>query len=448
MNRPNRYISPIRIKNKNLCSPLKSRKSLATAFAQTTTKDEQSVDDPTNASIISEGSPLKHRSRQSFPIWDFDKGISTSDCAKGGTISYREKRNPLSSTRLSCYKPKINDNYTLPHYKSVDDFLFLNSDETTSDASSNSEHERDQDKIKLNRPLSGDFLRDDEHSCKQIINDTIINTDNLTTNGTRRQFDETYGFVLNNTKSAKSLENIFEPKLYALASSPKKNRKDINMANISEKIKCMSSRTQKLFSKIYANNNDTTNNDKQKQQNKNSTINRTVVSERKPLAGATGTIKVTKNRRSLSYGNLPVLEDFRQTLRNFTKTDSNRKNLKIKEETIDDESLAGCARSVSIHDKKEDHLHNAEDADSGILVNESGQSSIVDVEFGHRFDETFAMHRPDNLDLDFKFVRLVIDENERERCLGFSVKAIRSEGMNRTCGYIVASINPGGVADR
>lgn len=443
VNRPSRYISPIRIKNKNLCSPLKGRKTLVAAAA----KEERSVDESANASIVSEGSPLKHRSRQSFPIWDFDKGISSADCVKGATISYREKRNPLASTRLSCYKPKINDNYALPHYKSVDDFLFLNSDETTSDASSNSEHDRDTDpKHKLNRPLSGDFLRDDECSKPNAsglnaaeADDNDDDTEDKVTDGTRRKFDETYGFAsCGNAKSAKSLENIFEPKLYALASSPKKNRKDINMANISEKIKCMSSRTQKLFSKIYSNGNDSNADE----------LAKPSVAERKPLAGATGTIKVTKSRRSLSYGNLPVLEDFRQTLRNFTKSDASKRNQRIKEEVVDDESLVGCARAASSQDKKEDHLHNAEDADSGILVNESGQSSIVDAEIAHRFDEAFALHRPDNLDLDFKFVRLVIEETERERCLGFSVKAIRGETISRTCGYIVAAINPGGVADR
>lgn len=413
------------------------------------------------------------------PIWDFDKGISSVECARIGTISYREKRNPLASTRLSCYKPKITDNYSLPHYKSVDDFLFLNgntSDEIASNSSSNSEysssdnchnatdinandrstHNQEQFaliKEKKNQSV-GDLLDGEKHENTNDGNDDNERQPTPTTIrrtiGNRKEFDETYGFT---TCNAKSVENIFERKLYALASSPKKTRKDLNMSNISEKIKC---RTQKLFSKIYSNGGQNASNPvagKLSTTKQNTTV--TEPSPTQSVASET-TQKVAKSRRSLSYGHLPGLEDFRQTLKNFNKPTTND----IKEETGDEtiaQSMQKCSLATAA--AKEDLMVGGEDTDSGILVNESGQSSIVDTDYvphvdAHSFSSLHhnRLHgsgTTSNQEFEFKFVRLCIEENDRDRCLGFGVKSTRNDGaMNRSTGYHVASIQPGGAADR
>lgn len=66
---------------------------------------------------------------KSHPTYYNKSELSRTIC---GTYSvpYREKRNPLSNTRLSCYKPIIIsdqqfDSQTLKNYKSVDDFLSM-----------------------------------------------------------------------------------------------------------------------------------------------------------------------------------------------------------------------------------------------------------------------------------------------------------------------------------
>lgn len=424
------------------------------------------------------------------PIWDFDKAINSVECAKIGTISYREKRNPLASTRLSCYKPKITDNYSLPHYKSVDDFLFLNSnsdDIASNSSSSTSEYSSDHRTDLIDINANSDLIENQQKPklTKENINTSSSHLQNeddellvddktfalLKQNGNRRQFDETYGFTT--TITTKSVENIFEPKLYTLASNPKKIRKDLNMANFSEKIKCMSSRTQKLFSKIYNNNSNSQSNSCGKQQQQPQitiTANGVVVlpndDENKTVKDA-ATGKVSKSRRSLSYGNLPGLDDFRHTLKHFNKSksgSSSKKNDDIREDESD-ESLAQNVHKLTINVNqnqtvKDDLLVGGEDTDSGILVNESGQSSIIETDYllhpdhhhidngNNRMQKKMPSNATSNQDFEFKFVRLCIEEDDQDRCLGFGVKAIRSEMMSKCVGYQVATILPGGIVDK
>lgn len=485
-NRPNRYISPIRIKNKSLHSP-RNVDDVAASCDSPPENGPLKVNSDFNGSNSSTVIYQNTKVSCATPIWDFDKGINSVECAKIGSISYREKRNPLASTRLSCYKPKITDNYSLPHYKSVDDFLFLNgntSDEIASNSSSNSEcsssdnchnaidinasdhfvHNQEPctlTKEKKNQSACDLLLDGEEHehnengdrdNDKRQVTPATIRRAAI---GNRKEFDETYGFTT--TCNTKSVENIFEQKLYALASSPKKTRKDLNMSNISEKIKCMSSRTQKLFSKIYSNSGQsaTTNSVSRKQ-----TTTKLNAKVNEPLPTQTAVIeatpKVQKSRRSLSYGHLPGLDDFRQTLKNFNKSTTND----IKEETIDEtvvQNMQKCSLTTAL--PKDDLLVGGEDTDSGILVNESGQSSIVDTDYVPHVDaHTFSSMQHNKLagtgsisnqEFEFKFVRLCIEENDQERCLGFSVKSIRNDAsMNRSSGYHVSSIQLDGVADR
>lgn len=471
-NRPNRYISPIRIKNKSLHSPRN-----ADDIASITSGDSATTESSNGQSPLTATYQNSTKTPCAAPIWDFDKGISSVECAKIGTISYREKRNPLASTRLSCYKPKITDNYSLPHYKSVDDFLFLNgntSDEIASNSSSsNSEYSssdhchnainidinandhfaRNQEPCTLTKQEKNqsacDLLGSTEHGNTEAADDDDDNEPEVRQVtpatirrrvGNRKEFDETYGFT---TCNAKSVENIFEQKLYALASSPKKTRKDLNMSNISEKIKCMSSRTQKLFSKIYSNGGQSASTAKQNAKVSEQPSTQPTVIEAIP--------KVPKSRRSLSYGHLPGLEDFRQTLKNFSKSSTTSD---IKEEAID-ETVAQGMQKCSLATAKDDLLVGGEDTDSGILVNESGQSSIVDTDYVPHVDAHSHHNRQpgsghtSNQEFEFKFVRLCIEENDRDRCLGFGVKSIRNDAsMNKGSGYHVATIQPGGVADR
>lgn len=395
------------------------------------------------------------------PIWDFDKGVSSLDCAKAGTISYREKRNPLSSTRLSCYKPKISDNYSLPHYKSVDDFLFLNgdhSDDIASNSSSNSEYSGENRTVlpDINANCQSTENRENifvSRQPKSSESDSIRQQENEASRGNRKEFDETYGFT---AISAKSVENILEPKLYALASNTKRTRKDSNMANFSEKIKCMSSRTQKLFSKIY--NNTTSSNSKQSKQSVKPN------NEQEFIDVIAGIHNVPKSRRSLSYGNLPELEDFHQTLQNVHDSTLNSKGMIDEEkisETMPQEYIKHSTNAAFSHQNVKDDLTvGGEDTDSGILVNESGQSSIIDSDYVYNNEHIMIgaselgnrTHRKNvaniNPDAQFKFLTLSIEEGDQERCLGFGVKATFSDTNCKNVGYQVATITSGGLVDR
>lgn len=486
-NRPNRYISPIRIKNKSLHS--------ARDIDDVTSTD--TTDDSGQSKVCSDlngHSPTtaiyqnSTRTQRAAPIWDFDKGISSVECAKISTISYREKRNPLASTRLSCYKPKITDNYSLPHYKSVDDFLFLSgstSDEIASNSSSNSEcsssdnchnatdinandgFAHNQEPCTLTKEKKNqsacDLLdrREHENNDDAHVNDDVEDHEERQVTpatirrgiGNRKDFDETYGFT---TCNAKSVENIFEQKLYSLASTPKKTRKDLNMSNISEKIKCMSSRTQKLFSKIYSNGGQSASNSVSGKQSTAKPNSKSIEPSLTQPAVIEASTKVPKSRRSLSYGHLPGLEDFRQTLKNFNKSTKSD----IKEEPIDEtivHSVQKCSLATAA--AKDDLLVGGEDTDSGILVNESGQSSIVDTDYvphvdAHSFSSSqqnrlHGAGHTSNQEIEFKFVRLCIEENDSDRCLGFGVKSVWNDAMmSKGSGYHVAKIQTGGAADR
>lgn len=480
-NRPNRYISPIRIKNKSLHSAHNIDDVTSTDATTDDTTGQSKVCSDFNglATAIYQNST---KTQRTAPIWDFDKGISSVECAKISTISYREKRNPLASTRLSCYKPKITDNYSLPHYKSVDDFLFLSgntSDEIASNSSSNSEcSSSDNCHTAIDINANDHFVHNQElctltkekknqSACDLLSEREHENNDNTDGHdqrqrtpatirrgiGNRKDFDETYGFT---TCNAKSVENIFEQKLYSLASSPKKTRKDLNMSNISEKIKCMSSRTQKLFSKIYSNGGQSASNSVSGKQSTAKPNPKSIEqSVAQPVVIEQNT-KVPKSRRSLSYGHLPGLEDFRQTLKNFNKSTKSD----IKEEPIDEtitHNMQKCSLATAA--AKDDLLVGGEDTDSGILVNESGQSSIVDTDYvphvdAHSFNSSHQNRlqgagNTSNQEIEFKFVRLCIEENDPDRCLGFGVKSVRNDAtMNKGSGYHVATIQIGGAADR
>lgn len=190
-------------------------------------------------------------------------------------MPYREKRNPLSSTRLSCYKPlpdKKFDLSSLKNYKSVDDFLSL--DRAMDDA---------------------------EESIASMP--FIASTQNLTL---RRRVDES---------------TIAQPKMSqpeACEATPK-----LKKHGISNKLRSMSDKTHKLFSKLYSSSN------LKSSSNSSSDVCDDFILQRP---------NVVNSRRSLSYGTLPGLNEF-----------------EIKK-------------------------IEAEDGDSGILVNESGASSMVETD--------------------------------------------------------------------
>lgn len=171
-------------------------------------------------------------------------------------MPYREKRNPLSNTRLSCYKPIIIsepqfDSQKLKNYKSVDDFL------------------------SMDKP---DGYMNEKNQCE---------TPKMT-----------------NTKD----DSYF---------SQKNKRR-----GLSSKFRSMSDKTQKLLSRFVSSSN---------LKSSSEVCNDFTII--KPHSNG-----MVGSRRSLSYGTLPELKDF------------------------------------------EVKKIETEDGDSGILVNESGASSMIDSE--------------------------------------------------------------------
>lgn len=291
-----RYISPIRVKNKNILnrSPSPSSQSIAS------NKSAISTSTPTHSTL---GYSLQRKNRTVSNVFDCDKevrdegddenvkyssisGIENTCYAKnsashsyrnelsrtigGYSVPYREKRNPLNNTRLSCYKPPITicntERAHLKNYKSVEDFLSMDNLTESSSSSSGVSSENNHG-------------NDDTQSLKYNGFDTV--------------------------------------------SMQKSKRR-----GFSSKFRSMSDKTQKLLSKLYS----STNNLKPSTEISNDF---TLIQPKKSPSSSSS---VSHNRRSLSYGTLPDMKDY------------------------------------------EVKKIETEDGDSGILVNESGASSMIETE--------------------------------------------------------------------
>lgn len=277
-----RFISPVRLKNKNISQRSPSPSSI-TALSTST---------PTHASTL-DRRHLQRSSRSVVNVFACDKEVrnddenekfhsisvventcygkksashSRSDLSRtigGYSVPYREKRNPLNSTRLSCYKPILTTNTTdrlhLKNYKSVEDFLSM--DRIESSKNVNEKKKEEEEEAKLN------------------------------------EFEST---LLMKGKSR----------------------------GLSGKFRSMTGKTQKLFSKFYSSSNNL------KSSTEHVSSDFTLIQPKKVPSSSS----VSHSRRSLSYGTLPDLKDY-----------------EVK--TIE-----------------------TEDGDSGILVIESGASSMIETE--------------------------------------------------------------------
>lgn len=296
----NRFISPVRTRNKNFYS--------TSHFVRSTSPESQSNSTSSTRTIsstpITETSTPTQRVRQfehysqtlNWRVLQRDKAeldaveadkssdfhyqnlsLTENQTRKRGEfnrtiagVPYREKRNPLGNARLSCYKPSIDtyDIKTLKNFKSVDDFLSLDI-QTTRDLNENLTIVEDDIKMSTQN----------EQSQPQTTNNDGMGT--------------------------------------------------LGRAKKASKLKSMSDKTRKLFSKIYSNSN---------QKGSSSSSSTEVCNDfiiHRP-AQPSSQVSVS-GRRSLSYGTLPVNE------------------YEVKKIEI-------------------------EDGDSGILVNESGASSMVETD--------------------------------------------------------------------
>lgn len=372
----NRYISPARTKNKTLCPLFSNANTPLTKkiFQQQKKFNANTPSEQKNASPVTEATLSGNR-------------ISN--------IIRREKRNPLTSTRLSYYTPKLSGEYSLQHCKSVDDLMFLNIDDESGTTNSGN---------------AGDVTALIQDQQQQYWAN-VSNQPKTVSVDSEERSHSVKSLLINLNGHTKSIE-------------PMASKKKIVPGNLSERFKTMSSRTQKIFSRLYKHN--------QSDDGKDILTSETFsIKSRPSLAINQGCLNGPNNRRSLSYGNLPGLEHFQRSLE------------------IDTNHAVDSIHSDLVFEQTNQADVLAEDGDSGILVNESGQSSIivVDPEQTENSDSRKIGHSLDNVNFEYKIVQLHLDEDDIERSLRVVLSPQYFDNGDRLA-YLVSDILPGGLIDR
>ncbi|XP_049283263.1 uncharacterized protein LOC125763789 isoform X1 [Anopheles funestus] len=601
-----RYISPIRIKNKQQaianaattggstpapttghtlpCTPATTTTPVSRRILQRASADKTA--DVSVSGIASSGSSslYKQLSRSIGNIVDTIESRSPSLSQR--SIPYREKKNPLGSTRLSCYQPISLETRTAeddakerperkhgsttvdagssatlrmqkvrhPLYKSVDDLIFLGStgdvivpvtpsdtrapssqaseavaiqNDTSAELQQSTLH-RLASQATTTTTTSSDTRRNHQHHLKRAITvDVGSGGPNPTTTTDRRlsfpqstehstarvavvverdaiaaanktqsgpvselpkndevttesnmimmdpaDHDETYGFAQMRSTLG-PIETAYRLRLEALKhetangelsssnsatfKTPKK--KD----NFTNKIRAMSDRTQKLFSRIYSTNNGGGGTSGQKGYHLSAT---------KSLKKSTGKLSEA-SRRSVSYGALPGLADFQKNVSKESRDDVYEDVEKqpdtaptVKQQhpidDLDTELLVGGGTVIAIGSSA-GHT-DAEDGDSGILVNESGASSILETddvfhEQGSRIPNipTKVLNGSVAESQEFKLVTIRLDEPvelvaepgaEDGSGLGIIITPIATTEGEVSNRYKVAHVLPGGLVCR
>uniref|UniRef100_A0A182YDU2 PDZ domain-containing protein n=1 Tax=Anopheles stephensi TaxID=30069 RepID=A0A182YDU2_ANOST len=599
-----RYISPIRIKNKqqaiangaatvagsNTAASVTTTAASSHSFTPSTTTTPVSrrilqraggdkSADVSVSGIASSGSAslYKQLSRSIGNIVDTIESRSSPSLSQR-SIPYREKKNPLGSTRLSCYQPitldqgRSTDEETgrkhgvttvdsssatlrvqkVRHllYKSVDDLIFLGTagdvtvPGTSSDATSSSSGTSEPQQSTLHRLAASqaatttttpsDTRRNHQHHLKRAITVDVASggpvAPNPTTNTTtdrRLSFpqstierdaltaakeasdpaselpkndtqvtttteaeetpnmimmdpadhDETYGFAQMRTTLG-PIETAYRLRLEALKqetanggdtgsstfSTFKTPKKKDNFTN---KIRAMSDRTQKLFSRIYSTNGGTGSGQKGYH-----------LSATKSLKKSTGKLSEA-SRRSVSYGALPGLADFQKQTEQ--RNDDYEDVEKPPQDTVssaaakqhhpiddlDSEMLVGGGTVIAIGGGGSSTGHtDAEDGDSGILVNESGASSILETDDVFHEQGPRIPHIPTKVlvngagaeSTEFKLVTIRLDEQgdcmaeagipDDGIGLGIIISPIATTDGEVSNRYKVAHVMPGGLVCR
>ncbi|XP_058818699.1 uncharacterized protein LOC131681734 [Topomyia yanbarensis] len=448
-----RYISPIRIKNKQ--QALAQQTGASTPVSRRILqRDKGSLD----SSSPGDGNLIRNLSKSigNISASIVDKSPSLSQ----RSIVYREKekKNPLGSTRLSCYQTINFDSSETVNkgqlYKSVDDLIFIKGarDDCERDFSGDSALNKERTETEsINHSTSTSTIPASVGQLNQSLITSNVSSNSTGSRTTTEQHlsatatdepkndgsnmadnvgdhDETYGFA---QMRETAIETMYRLKLNALKDEEKAALEGVNGSrtpqkkkdNFTNKIKAMSDRTQKLFSKIYFNSSYKT----------NSTDESNFQSGSKSLKKSPS--KAANNRRSISYGALPGLTDFQK---NLEKT---QLKLQISNQQSEDE-LNG---STVIHLAAPNNRLDAEDCDSGILVNESGASSILETE------DVFLPNIPSKVlnncteNSEFKLVTIKLDDSNDEANLGIIVSHMGNGEGEISNRYKVAHVLPGGL---
>ncbi|XP_053664954.1 uncharacterized protein LOC128714103 [Anopheles marshallii] len=572
-----RYISPIRIKNKQQAIANAATTGSSTP-APTTGHTHPCTPATTTTTPVSRR--ILQLSRSIGNIVDTIESRSPSLSQR--SIPYREKKNPLGSTRLSCYQPISLETRTAteedgkeqpdrkhgattvvggssatlrvqkvrhPLYKSVDDLIFLGSTGdvivpvTPSDARATSSiaseatatqtdtaaqlQQSTLHRLASQATTTSDTRRNHQHHLKRAITvdvgssapnsaaptdrrlsfpqstersttrtvaaerdalgpataaqsgpaSELPKNDEVTTESSMimmdpADHDETYGFAQMRSTLG-PIEAAYRLRLEALkqetangelsssnSSTFKTPKKKDNFTN---KIRAMSDRTQKLFSRIYSTNNGGGGTSGQKGYHLSAT---------KSLKKSTGKLSEA-SRRSVSYGALPGLADFQKNVSKEQRDDVYEDVEKqpdtvppVKQQhpidDLDTELLVSGGTVIAIGGST-GHT-DAEDGDSGILVNESGASSILETddvfhEQGARIPNipTKVLNGSVAESQEFKLVTIRLDEpveleaetgTEDGSGLGIIITPIATTEGEVSNRYKVAHVLPGGLVCR
>lgn len=439
-----RYVSPIRIKNKHqvaVTSTTACEKPAPTPTQQTTNTpitnpntitcnivqcDKSANDGSSDCDNNNDACKLSNNitecdyngnlsASKSYDFTTSNKYLNKSTTYRnsGYSIPYREKRNPLSSTRLSCYKPVPDkrDISQLKNYKSVDDFLSLDC-----------ENMSETPEIPLIAPAFLKRKLEEDQQRNNIIEDNS-NADDKPKNTIND--DEVEQLPTTTANSYKNnFQKMFDIKDETDLSSTMRQMKKRDSSGFTNKIKAMSDKTQRLFSKLYSNS-------MHKSTSSSSDVCNDFIIQRPST-------KITNNRRSLSYGQLPGINEFDLKKKPPERTES------LEEETEDSNDSIKTVICV-----------DGEDADSGILVNESGASSMLETDevffnsnndhasLPIRFDDTTLTPRKS----DYKMIRLKLNTVNQLEDLGMEIAQLKhlSSDSNR---FEVAYVVPNKLVDK
>ncbi|XP_058120088.1 serine-rich adhesin for platelets-like [Anopheles ziemanni] len=288
--------------------------------------------------------------------------------------------------------------------------------------------------------------------------------------------DETYGFAQMRTTLG-PIETAFRLRLEALKQEESAAASSVVAAsagfktpkkkdNFTNKIRAMSDRTQKLFSRIYS-----TNSGGAAAQKTNHSSMAAYLSATKSLKKSSSKLSEA-SRRSVSYGALPGLADFQANVMPKDYEDieeqqpsPQRPELKPEKHTnalVDDVDVelvlvtGGTGGTIGPAGGHTD----AEDGDSGILVNESGASSILETD--DVFHDGSIPSIPSKVvngfvdSTEFKLVTIRLDDGpEPDGCaaedaggLGIIVTPIATSDGEVSNRYKVAHVLPGGLVYR
>ncbi|XP_058056817.1 uncharacterized protein LOC131208182 [Anopheles bellator] len=573
-----RYVSPVRIKNKHQvvngstnttpAGPVAatSERGAATATPVSRRILQRATTDRSSCAGLGDGSASDARFESSSSVTATSTSLykqlsrsignivdtleSRSPSLSQRSVPYREKKNPLGSTRLSCYQQPISleqppaaskATSRHPFYKSVDDLIFLSTtaDAPRLDGGGGEGGEGDSgatDQLQLHR-LGSPTERGPDRACdaapeppssvgiKTTCGSPIAAAAASVGDGKgllctleRRRLssascassvvtierpgtveeasvasvpkndpsaaaamdpadhDDTYGFAQMRTTLG-PIEAAYQQRLEALQNetnasatgtlpvfkTPKK--KD----NFTNKIRAMSDRTQKLFSRIYS-----TNSTGGGATLKSGTTGAYHLSATKSLKKSPSKLSEA-SRRSVSYGALPGLADFQRNM--STKEQQHdyedvegRQQQQQPAQSIDDvDLLVSGATVISLGPGSVASGHtDAEDGDSGILVNESGASSILETDDVFHDSGTAGIPSiPSKAALsngcgaeptEFKLVTIRLDEAESGAetlddnggigALGIIVTPMATSDGEVSNRYKVAHVLPGGLVYR